>query len=50
MECCFIGCTENAEWEIKYSNAPDDYGYSCSKHLGEIVDANKTNTVYVIGE
>ncbi len=48
IECCRIGCSEQAEWVIKYSDKPDDYIYSCTEHVGELLQEGAVNVVYEI--
>lgn len=47
LHCCLIDCKNLPEWEIRYSDRPDDYSQACFAHVGELL-VDSTNTVYPI--
>ena len=45
-----IGCGKKAKWEINYGPSPDDFTHACEKHVGELLEEGKINTVSLFHE
>jgi hypothetical protein len=45
--CCFIGCPEDAEWDIVDGDGPTENTQSCTKHI-EALKASSASRVYPI--
>ena len=46
--CCFLGCYEPPQWEIRHGRGIDDYTHSCTDHVGHLLTDADIHTIYPI--
>jgi hypothetical protein len=47
IKCCFMGCSNDAEYEIRDGNTVDDYTYSCIEHVGYLLTDKQATVTHV---